>query len=345
MNLIADPEIVSFATQVLEQRGGLVEKRPDGVFALLPESLCRSMDLPEEVQLGSEEYPLMYGAPVLDRLINLATERIQIVYGRLNVPYVKKEGFEQLLARDLSFPNATLRITGKAEAQTTYLMLACHYIALSDERKEGLVQVALCEKSNALVPELLEEWKRFEVEYFPAGQAPPHFPMYSQKTVDAALKGAKGLVEKDLAGFVDSMCRHLRRDLRNTREYYETLEREMTGELKYSHLTPAQREERKAKIQGLSGEMKRKMDDLRHKYRVQVNLRASAARRLLMPVATVFVEVKYRGTREQISLVYNPVSHRLDPVACHGCGQSTRSVWVSEAQTGIHLLCSRCHEK
>ncbi len=101
MNGMADPELWSFSVQVLETHGGLVEQRGDHLLSLLPGPLARLLELPEEVQLGGEGFPLLYGSPVLDRLIHLATREVPIVYGQVEVPYLKREGFEKLMEQDL----------------------------------------------------------------------------------------------------------------------------------------------------------------------------------------------------------------------------------------------------
>jgi hypothetical protein len=169
MNGAADPELLSFSIQVLERHGGLVEQRADHLFSLLPGPLAQSLDLPEEARLGGEGFPLLYGSPVLDKLIHLATREVPIVYGQVEVPYLKKEGFEKLLDQNLRFQDGQVRLVNRAEARTTYLLLIAHYVALSDERKEGLVRMGVHEASGALIPELEESLKNFPVQYFEPG--------------------------------------------------------------------------------------------------------------------------------------------------------------------------------
>ena len=98
MSTGADPELLSFAIDLIEQRGGLVECLPDRVLALLPPSLAKLFGLPEETPLGAEETPLLYGSPFLERLVDAATVQIPVVYGQIEVPYLKKAGFGELKA-------------------------------------------------------------------------------------------------------------------------------------------------------------------------------------------------------------------------------------------------------
>ena len=141
-----------YTSRVLEKQGGLVDYHDDRLFALLPQELARSLGIPEEVQIGGLDFPLIYGSPFLDRLIDKTTQEVPIVYGQIEVPYLKKAGFEQLIGRDLIFADGQIRIVSRAEARTTYMVFVSHYVALSDERKEGLVRLTVQEETGSLIP-------------------------------------------------------------------------------------------------------------------------------------------------------------------------------------------------
>ena len=97
-------------------------------MALMPPGLAHSLDLPEEVRLGDGAVPLLYGSPVLDRLIQVATEEIPMVFGRIEVSYLKKAGFDQLIGQDIVFTNGQARVTSRAEARASYVILTCRYL-------------------------------------------------------------------------------------------------------------------------------------------------------------------------------------------------------------------------
>jgi hypothetical protein len=342
MNGAADPELLSFSIQVLERHGGLVEQRIDHLFSLLPGPLARSLDLPEEARLGGEGFPLLYGSPVLDKLIHLATREVPIVYGQVEVPYLKKEGFEKLMDQDLRFQDGQVRLVNRAEARTTYLLLIAHYVALSDERKEGLVRMGTHEASGALIPELVESLANFPVQYFEPGHTPSHFPVRLDKTISSALDGARVQAEAQLAEFFSSMQRRLRRDVRNTREYYEALKREMEDNLKNPNLADGQRQERTAKIQALPRELESKIADLEHKYRVQVTLTACAAMRILVPVVHVGVLLRYRKFQRELQVIWNSLTRRLDPLVCEECQKTMRVLTPRDQGSRVLLLCPSC---
>lgn len=340
-----DRDLFSFAAQVLERNGGLVEENSDHLMALLPESLSQRLELPEELRIGEGGTPLLYGSPLLDRLIDLATREIPVVYCQLAAPYLKKEGFEQTLAQSISFGKVGSRIVNRVETQSTYMVLVCHYVALSDERKEGLVQVAVHEKTGAVISGMPECWSNFQAEFLAPGNIVPCFSMALDDTISIAMKCARRITHSELAGFLNSMRRHLNRDVRNTQEYYKALKKEMEGSLEHSNISEDQRNERIAKIQELPDEMDRRIDDLRQKYNVQVTLTACAALRFLVPVVQLSVEIRYRKLIREIELLYNPITRCLDPLVCQRCHGTTYSLTPGERGSDICLYCIPCGKK
>ncbi len=340
-----DQELFSFAAQVLEENGGVVETQSDGFLALLPDRLSQSLHLPEEARFGEDGVPLLYGSPILDQLVGLLTHDVPVVYGQLKVPYLKQAGFEQLLNQDLSFGKVRLEIAKWEEARTTYLILVCHYLAMGDERKEGLVQVAVHEDDGAVIPDFPSRWQDFQPEFFPLNEMPPHFSFHTEAAVRAAMKGAQSLADQELADFIKSIGRHLNRDIRNTREYYQALEKEMQASLENPHLSEEQRHERKAKIAELPGEMERKIEDLKQKYQTHVTITGCAALRFLVPVIRLLVDIRFRKLHRQVRLIYNPLTHHIDPLVCEHCRATIREIHPVEKKEEVLLYCAQCSEK
>jgi hypothetical protein len=345
MTTLSDPEILDFAAEVLERHGGLIEPEPDGLLALMPPDLAQGLQLPEEVRLGTAAAPLLYGSPLLDRLVDLARRQVPVACAQIEVSYLKKAGFEGLLGRDLAFAGGQVRVSSRGEARTTYMILFCHYLALSDERKEGLVPLGVHEASGAVIPGLVEVWEESHPRFFTAGKVPPHFPVHLETALAGALKSARTSVAGELKGFLASMQRRLGRDVRNTREYYEALRREMEGGLSHPLLTESQRRQRLAKIEALPEELARKLADLEQKYRVQVTISAVAALRLLVDVVHVLLELQYRRASRSLKVTWNPLTRRLDPLVCEHCRTTLHRIHPTLQNSEIALLCHPCSQK
>jgi hypothetical protein len=345
MSAVSDAELLAFSAELLEKHGGLIEPQSGQLLALLPRQLAHELELPEETELGSEQAPLLYGSPLLDRLIGLATREAPVVYGQIEVPYLKKAGFEQLMGQDVVFADGQVRLGSRAEARTTYMVLVCHYVALSDERKEGLVQVGVHEGSGAIISGLVDVWEQFHPQFFPAGKVPPHFPVHLEQALAGGMRGSRMLVRESLADFLGSMRRRLQRDVANTREYYAALRDEMAASLSHPNLTAAQRQERLTKIDDLPREMARKIEDLEQKYQVRVTVSACGVLRFLVDVVQLMMELKYRKVQRSLRIIWNPLTRRLDPLVCERCRDTIDRVHPTARDSSIQLLCLPCSQK
>ena len=339
-----DQELVSFAAQLLEQQGGVIEQHPDYIMALLPAHISHILKLPEEIRIGKDGEMLLYGSPLLDRLVSMVTQEVPVVYGELQVPYLKKAGFEQCLAQDISFGKAQSRMISTVEGRHSYMVLICRYSAMSDEQKEGLVEVALHEDTGAFIPEMSGRWADFQPRFFSPKSVPPHFPVHIDDSILAAMKSARTLIDVELADFLRSIRRHLHRDVRNTREYYQALEREMKASLENPHLNEEQRNDRIDKIRELPDEMSRKIEDLQQKYQTHITLTGCAALRFLLPVVLLTVAIRYRKLSREIRLVYNPITRSVDPLVCEQCRATTRTVSPCEKDGALHFYCPECRQ-
>ncbi len=337
-----DPELTSFCRTAIEEFGGLAEAEDNALTAFLPPDLSRELDLPEEVAIGGEEYPLLYGSPVLDRLIALTTREIPLVFGRIKIPYLKKAGFERLLQEELSFQGAKTEVQSRAETRSSYMDLTCRYLALSDERKEGLIRVGVAEKPGIVVEGLENSFGKQEVDYYPRNKIPAHFPGDIARAGSNGLQWAKARIGAELEPFYQSMQRRLKRDARNTREYYDALAREMEESLARRSLSPDQRRDRESKIRELPEEAERKVKDLKEKYKIEVDVRIAALVRLLVDVVQLQVRVVYRKLKREIPVTWNPLLKALEPLVCEECQRAMRIVHPLDYKSGFRLVCGEC---
>jgi len=328
----------------INHQGGAAEVTEDGALrVLLPPEVAEAVGVSEESVLGGTEIPLVYGSPVLERIIQQVTSHVPVVYALIQPPYLKKAGFEQILSRDISFPNARVMITGTAAARTSYMVLTVHYLALSDERREGHINIALQERTGANVQRLLDAWSGRAPVFLDPGKIPTHFPHQMDDPLKTAFELAKASSEEALQDFLESMKRRLHRDIRNIREYYATMETEMREGLSHSSLGEEQKEERMAKIADLPLEAGRKIEDIRQKYHVRIRLRPSVAIRILIDVVQVMVKLQYRKASREINLFWNPVTQAIDPLACEGCGKTISTAYCREEKGRIKVMCRLCN--
>ena len=143
MNFDSAHALERFVRRFLEVNGAAVEMHPEGLDALLPEPLALRLNTPEFLHLPTgvntgEKFGIYYGSPLLEKIVDSACDAPPLIDCRLEFTYIKRQGFDRLIQDRFTFHNSVGRVQSAAEVRTEYLLLACRYLAQSDEQKEGL---------------------------------------------------------------------------------------------------------------------------------------------------------------------------------------------------------------
>jgi hypothetical protein len=114
----------------------------------------------------------------------------------------------------------------------------------------------------------------------------------------------------------------------------------MEVEIRKRQLIGADLEIRREKINQLTGEKSRKLAVLKEKYKLRLRLCPLALLLARLSVRRCDLLVKRRKGQRQLSLVYNLLSRRFDPMACEACGADTFTLGFCD--DSLHLLCANC---
>ena len=139
----------NFASHLLETKGALVAPvEPLGLEVILPTALQQTLDLPEHGTLAfSGEVPdgwrrVVLESDWLDRLGGLLANdgreaRLQLATEAVTAP----ANPERILEHRLRLNNAVYRLQGVEECYTQYVLHTFRYTAISDEKRDGLIQI------------------------------------------------------------------------------------------------------------------------------------------------------------------------------------------------------------
>lgn len=116
----------------------------------------------------------------------------------------------------------------------------------------------------------------------------------------------------------------------------------MQNSLQAAQLSPSQREERERKIRMLPEEMERKIADLKTKYSTRINVRPCAIERYQVPVAQLLLDIHHGKRKRALSVHYNPITRRIDPLTCESCRQTARKLFLKAGKTDLKLVCVKC---
>ena len=337
-------ELARFVESALQRTGCVAEIRDEDVLeALLPPPIAASLGLPEEARLrlrGSPsegEWQAGYGSGLLAQLCSIAEGGVRRFRVELNPPLPKRERVEREAQSVLSFTNAVGRVESFEEAALGYLVFDFRYWALSEERHEGLISVAV-NVEGGWSPSLPATLSRFLSEHAEARRAwsategtPDPRPLYPAAR---ALAGATARVEA--APFVARMQRRLRRDAHRVEDYYQALRHEAERTRAKRRDSP---ESLLSKVAAIEGEKRRRHHDLRRRY--SVSLRCGRIDVLALRVLGLKLRARLRRRKieTRTSLGWNPIARQFDRWLCAACH---RDCGVPALCDRLHMLCSAC---
>ena len=344
-------DLATLAQEYLLSQGALVERyeQADGslVEAVLAPELSRALSLGEHVVL-TEGAPrtgttrLAYGTELLERIVAGACGSTPLALGTLEEPLSSGQNVADLAIHKFTGLNCVLRSAdaGSQEGWAGYLVVDYRYAANADERREGLIRVAINEESGANIAALRD------IDSHPALRAGLEGTL-AVLEADGVLTRAARAARREARNAVDSfgvsvVRRHLR-DRARLRAYFSALENEMRGHLERLRRRGASADEinaRQSKLAGLAPELERKLRDLALRYVLRVELSPIAALRVGIAVRRASIKLLRKQAERTLVVHYCAATRAIDPLACDACGASTYC--FSACDTKLHLLCPAC---
>jgi hypothetical protein len=347
MNSDSNHSLDVFVERFFASRGAAIEKRGSRLDVLAPRQLAQRIGIPDfcSLNIGSEApegCSVQYGSPLLEKITQAAAERTPLAIVRLRFHYLKSQGFDRLVKASFTFHGAIVQVDNTAEVLTEYLLLTCHYLAQSDEQKEGLIPLAFNLETGALVGNLEAMLDTIEKAFEPDGPC----SAFEAEKINAITRWVQRQVPKQVQDqiqpFRDSMNRRFNRDVANLEAYYTELKQEMTENISRAGLSEQLIQERQEKIALIPEEMAKKRDDLFKKYSIKVKLELSGAMLIRTPAVKLYCKATIGRRKKPLALFYNPIDKSLDPLVCDGCGHGTVHVHFCGR---LHLLCPQCAQQ
>jgi hypothetical protein len=335
-------QLQQFFATLLEASGAAVEViDPEGLEVLAPLAVQRALDLPEWARLG-------FGAELPDNahrvtLESQMMERVSALLGEHgrharrilapgNPPLANPE---RILEQNLHLLNATYRLEGVAPAWTCYQILSFGYTAISDEKRDGILEFGFNRANGAtldgMLPELLtsaEALASHPASPFDFAQdrpmpALPPLP-WERQQFSAILERALPLrLRHHLQPFFKGMSRRQERDLQRLFAYHQDLRREaamrlaalsVRGELTEKQQAEQARE--RQRLDAIAREYQAKVTDVHQKYAMRVELAWLQTLELAMPTQRFTVRIKRRKGERLFMLDWNPLVRKLEQLPC-----------------------------
>ena len=363
-------ELADFVLSAIRQAGGLVDPPVfDGYDVLLPEEIARRWQVPvyqrltfaEAPQAGDETEPVTaigYGHPLLETLVEEIRTEPACAQAFVNNLRTDKRGLFSLARQALVFPNARL----SEVPRQSEVVADCHYTRfnfkaalVTDEKWEQLVPVVMDVQAGFAVPELaqFERLVRLEEESAPGRHLPapvrwlPGQAPLSRQVLDTLLERAAGAALRELAAPLEALrrraARYLELDRARLQEYYNDISRDLKRRLDRAGDLPQDQAQRRAsledKLAATQAEREAKLADVEAKYRPHVELELINVQVIHQPKVLLPVQIGTRSTTVERTVVWDPLLHRIEPLACDVCGQSATRLMLC---SGGHLAHEHC---
>lgn len=326
----------AFMAELLEQAGALVEPiEPEGLEILAPPPLQQALQLPELVRLGfgaalpSEARRVSLESDWMERLAALLDDKGRWTRQVLEVDNPAPGNPERVLQHTLELVNATYRLQEVSPAWTRYWLLQFRYTAISDERRDGLLALGFNLASGATLDGLQEALLDALANPDLAGAQPELPPTGLPESwsrpqlVDILQRTLPTRVAQRLQPFLNNMQRRQARDLERLFDYHNDLREQTLARLAAlaeqgpeNEKQQAERAREAQRLAAIGREYQAKIDDLRQKYAMQIEIEWIQTLELTMPVQRFSILIKRRKGERIMPLDWNPLARRLEQAPC-----------------------------
>jgi hypothetical protein len=364
-------ELSDFVLNAFRLAGGIVEPPAYGVYeALLPEEVARRWNVPPYQRLafaderepgaaGAENVVVGYGHPVVEMLVEELRARpacASVCVGGLRLD---KRGLLPLARQALAFPNGRLSELPRAGESAAL----CHYVCfnfkaalVTDEKRECLVSVVVDAQAGFAVPELgglgesarIEQVARLEEES-DCGHLPPAPVRWlpgcralDRPVLEGLLQQAARAALDELTASLGSLqrraARHLELDRVRLTGYYDDIVRDLQRRIGRAG-DGTRRASLEDKLAAARAEREAKLADVEAKYRLRVELELVNLQVIAQPKILLPVRVGNRTAQVERVVTWDPLLHRIEPLACDVCGRPATRLMVC---SGGHLAHEDC---
>jgi hypothetical protein len=297
---------------------------------------------------------LHYGHALVEEIINELRQRPANAHFYINIVRLEKPGLTALIEKSFRFPNARLfSIPEAQEKAALYDIVRFNFKVnlVSDEKRELIKPVWMNLQAGFAVDgaeierqAILERENRFPS----LDRADPTWrdgsvgasPL-SASVLTELMERARQAVMFELTPNLESMERRMRRflelDRARLQAYYDDLEKDLKA--RAQRASGERRTTLAEKLLAVAEEREIKLADAEQKYRIQVELELINLAVISQPKIELEVNIKKRTCATERVVVWDPLLHQLDPLACDHCGQPGENLWLCE---GGHLAHDDC---
>lgn len=333
-------DLADFVLDFCRASGGVVDPPAYGVYeVLLPDPVAAQLGVApfqrfafDEIADGADVTRLAYGHPLVERMAELARDLPACARFYINDVRLDKTGLAALARAALSLPNANLAEVPRAlETRMMFHYLWFNFKAalISDEKREHLVTVVMNAQTGVPMEDFsaAEAYRLAETPVFTGLPVAP--PTWTRIADPLAPEPLRALLDRAARAALDSLAgpaaalraraaRLLELDRARLDAYYADLESDLGRRLQRAE-DDARRANLESKLAATRADHAAKLADAEAKYSLHVVLELINLAVIAQPKLALTVQIHNRQAQTNRAVVYDPLRHSLDPLACDVC--------------------------
>lgn len=336
-------------SDILTLHGAILEEKADDSLEYLsPPSLSKRLGIPEHGRLSfsyhhfsEETISASYDSELFRAIEKVFSGKDKMAMAAYLSYLPNIEKLSKVIPEKIVLANATFRLQEIETHAITYLLAFFKYVALSDEKKEGLFSLLVNELNLSTqspaenLMDIMEELKEPESN-------PKQPRQETIKAFQAGYSAASLLVEEEISHFTKSLERRLNRDIKRVFDYYEALKCETQKYIEKKTLFGENEgaEKLSSKLDAIEAEKKWKIQDLISKYALNIRLEPVSAIVIETRSPIFWIEIKRRLSSRRFPLTYNPLVKKMDPLPCEACFSPRGGYYICDEK--LHIICASC---
>ena len=366
----------TFVRELFEMNNAVVESPRDDILeVLLPANIYKNTPFNEYEKFyfdgekaGDKGKLISFHTDVFDSFYQMLDGRGYAGLVELPKGYLKSSGFEQAVEERLVFTNGIFHFQKREEKKVSYLFVNFLYTAVSEDKKEGIVQQAVNEYTMAGI-----DWpcplSEIETESppiksiithsikRPGGHDQIELPLWktNEKTspknkflqdniIKKSLQRASLIVQNKVRGllvdFEKKLNHHLNRDIKRLNDYYGTIESEIRKKIVKKNLTGPEKEKELSRIEATRKELGRKVNDQKDRYKMKIELQPINVLRVEATVNVLSLTLHRKKQSREVDFVWNPFLKQVEPLSCESC--FVPITVLTFCDDSVHIICRNC---
>ncbi len=334
--------IPRFVAQALAREGAETEVATDGgVVVVLTPELEQALAIAEVATLRplgearAGETPCPLEGTAMSWCLDRALARGRRAAALLSTPRPKLERLRELAMQRVSALNGRLTPREARPARFEVLVLEFEYEAMSEERESGRVAVALEPRLEALSVPLADALLARLDEAEPLAPRLP--PEDLARAARRAASVAQRLIAARTAPFRTRLAQRMAKERARLVEYHDRL---FVEAQRRRGRAGTDAEAMRAKGEAVERQREHKLSELSARFAMTVHCAFASALEVAYEASVAELVVRRRARDIPLRLGWDPFLHDLLPVLCAGCGGPTFSVHACD--DAGHLTCAAC---